>query len=173
MVQAREGKQEFLMFRNYKDRAEKDAKMLLLQASHELSVSNETNKRAVKNGQGGSMSITAPSTQEQTLSIEAVSSHDEVSLMLEDANYNQELLEVWIIDFADKDELGKYGCKYAQGYLQDWTTPSDVEDFIEISTTLDINMKYQKGRVELTPDQVDDVQYAFTDLKKVTPTEEG
>lgn len=157
------GKDRFLMFRLYKDRATKAAIKLAFQTTHTWKYEAKSDSTDTKDG-----SINSPATPVATLDIEAVSSLDEVNKFLADAVLHSEKLEVWDINLADVKGDGKYGATYGQGYLQSWEVPSEVGKLVNLKTAMNIDQIPQDGEVEFTTDQQNQIQYAFTDTKPVT-----
>ncbi len=154
-----QGKDKILMFRLLSKSTESAAR-LALQTSHEIGKTRETTTTQTKDG-----AIVTTGGLETVISIEAISTRDEVNEMLESAVDNGETLEVWEIDLKGKpDAEGKLPALYGQGYLNSWTTPDDVEEHETISTEMNISGKLVPGYVTLTPEQEEEIAYAFKDI---------
>lgn len=158
------GKEKILMFRKESENTEAAAR-LALQTSHEIGETRENTTTQTKDGAvvtGGGLTT--------TITIEAVATRDEVNEMLHGAVLNGDLLEVWAIDLgATPTEPGKYPARYGQGYLSSWTTPDDVEGLETISTEMTINGRLVDGEVTLTPEQEEEIAYAFRDVVATVP----
>ena len=162
------GKDKILMFRLLSEAEEKGAAKLALQTSHEWEYARETEGTATKDG-----TVQSSGALEVKLSIEAISTADEVNKMLLNSVIKDEALEVWEIDYAHKVEggenAGKYPAKYAQGKLNKWTVPDDVEDNETLSTEMAINFAPKDGFVTLTASQEKEIDYAFRDIDVYVP----
>lgn len=104
---------------------------------------------------------------EVTLSIEAVSSRDELNKMLKQSVVDGFKLEVWEIDLAGQKSSDKYPALYAQGSLASWEVPSNVEDLETISTEMTIDGKPVEGYATLTAEQEAAIRYAFVDTTQI------
>ena len=100
---------------------------------------------------------------EVTLSIEAVTSRDDVNKMLKKSVVDGEKLEVWEIDLAGEKQGEKYPALYAQGALSSWEVPDNVEDLETLSTEMTIEGKPVEGYATLSASQVEEINYAFKD----------
>lgn len=156
------GKDKILMFRLFKERNTKNATKLALQTKHTWKYDSKSDSSDTKDG-----AINSPATPVATLEIEAISSLDEVNKFLKNAVLNSEKLEVWEINLADKQEDGKYGATYAQGYLQSWEVPAEVGKLVELKTEMNIDQIPQDGVATVTVEQENEIQYAFTDTTPV------
>lgn len=97
------------------------------------------------------------------MSIEAVTSRDDVNKMLKNSVVNGEKLEVWEIDLAGEKRDQKYPALYARGALSSWEVPDNVEDLETLSTEMTIEGKPVEGYATLTASQVEEINYAFKD----------
>lgn len=163
MVDTVHGKDKFLLFRKYKDANVKGASKLALQTSHELSFENDNEVRQTKDGGKVVKGATT-----YTLNITAISSRDEVNIMLEEAAENNERIEVWEVDYgAGKNEEGKYKSRYLQGYLNNWGLPADADETTELETEVIVEGTPQKGYVTLSEEHENQIMYAHRDLDPV------
>lgn len=154
------GKDKILMFRKLGDKAA--AAKLALQIEHKLKYARSNDVKKTKDG-----AVTSDGGLEATLELEAVSSRDELNLMLEKSVTEGYKLEVWEIDLAGTQKAGKYPAKYMQGSLSSWEVPANVEDLITISTEMTIDGKPVDGHATLTEAQQKAVQYAFADTTAI------
>ena len=150
------GKNKILMFRKLGDKTA--AAKLALQTEHKWKYERKNDSTATKDG-----SVVSDKGLEVTLSIEAVTSRDDVNKMLKNSVVNGEKLEVWEIDLAGEKQGEKYPALYAQGALSSWEVPDNVEDLETVSTEMTIEGKPVEGYATLTASQVEEINYAFKD----------
>lgn len=150
------GKNKILMFRKLGDKTA--AAKLALQTEHKWKYERKNDSTATKDG-----SVVSDKGLEVTLSIEAVTSRDDVNKMLKNSVVNGEKLEVWEIDLAGEKQGQKYPALYAQGALSSWEVPANVEDLETLSTEMTIEGKPVEGYATLTDSQVKEINYAFKD----------
>ncbi|MGT2898046.1 phage major tail protein, TP901-1 family [Streptococcus macedonicus] len=150
------GKNKILMFRKLGDKTA--AAKLALQTEHKWKYERKNDSTATKDG-----SVVSDKGLEVTLSIEAVTSRDDVNKMLKNSVVNGEKLEVWEIDLAGEKQGEKYPALYAQGALSSWEVPDNVEDLETLSTEMTIEGKPAEGYATLTASQVEEINYAFKD----------
>lgn len=150
------GKNKILMFRKLGDTTA--AAKLALQTEHKWKYERKNDSTATKDG-----SVVSDKGLEVTLSIEAVTSRDDVNKMLKKSVVDGEKLEVWEIDLAGEKQGEKYPALYAQGALSSWEVPDNVEDLETLSTEMTIEGKPVEGYATLTTSQVEEINYAFKD----------
>ncbi|MCO4504113.1 hypothetical protein Si122_01298 [Streptococcus infantarius subsp. infantarius] len=150
------GKNKILMFRKLGDTTA--AAKLALQTEHKWKYERKNDSTATKDG-----SVVSDKGLEVTLSIEAVTSRDDVNKMLKKSVVDGEKLEVWEIDLAGEKQGEKYPALYAQGALSSWEVPDNVEDLETLSTEMTIEGKPVEGYATLTASQVEEINYAFKD----------
>ena len=155
------GKNKILMFRKLGDKTA--AAKLALQTEHKWKYERKNDSKATKDG-----SVVSDKGLEVTLSIEAVTSRDDVNKMLKNSVVNGEKLEVWEIDLAGEKQGEKYPALYAQGALSSWEVPDNVEDLETLSTEMTIEGKPVEGYATLTNSQIAEINYAFADTTKIT-----
>lgn len=159
-IRAIEGKNRVLKFRKLKDAGTDAAKHLALQTEHSWSSSKDIARTATKDG-----AKIASGGAEDTLSISALSSDDEVNNYLEQAYRDDDVLEVWDIDLSSPHETdeNKYKARYARGLLNGWETPAPTEDFVTLDTEMEIDLVPQDGYATVTESEQEEIQYAFRD----------
>lgn len=157
---ANHGKDKILMFRKLGDKTA--AAKLALQTEHKWKYERKNDSTATKDG-----SVISDKGLEVTLSIEAVSSRDDLNLMLKQSVVEGYKLEVWEIDLAGEKQSGKYPALYAQGSLGSWEVPDSVEDLETLSTEMTIEGKPVSGYATLTDEQVQEINYTFTDTAAI------
>lgn len=156
-----QGKNKILLFRKLKD-SDKDAAKLVFQTDHTFTLTRDMDKLPTKDG----TLVKIGELEGEFAGIEAIQSKDDpVVEMLQSSVLDGEKLEVWelTVDEELKNEEGKYPAIYAQGYLDSWELPANVEDEAEISSDFQIELVPQFGYATLTEEQEDAVQYAFKD----------
>lgn len=158
MVTAQFGKDRILYFRKLGDKTA--GAKLALQTEHSWSYERSVDSTQTKDG-----AITTGGGLEVSLDISAISSDDEVNNMLMDSVIEGYTLEVWDVHL-DEPGVGenKFKAKYAQGRLENWDIPANVEDPIELSTSMKIDGKPQDGEVTVSVEDQETVRYAFKDL---------
>jgi len=156
-----EGKNKILLFRLLKNSDEEAAK-LAFQTSHSFTLSRDADSIVTKDG-----SVVKLGELEGELNgIEAVQAKDDpVAKMLQDSIIDGDKLEVWEVAVdEDLEEDGTYPALYAQGYLTEWEAENPAEDESTYAGDYMIELVPQFGMATLTPEQVEDVQYAFKDV---------
>lgn len=162
MKTAIQGKDKILLFRLLKDEKTADAAKLALQTEHNWNYSRDTNITQTKDG-----AVVSAGGLETKLDIDAVSTRDEINKMLKESVIKGEKLEVWEIDLAGEKQEEKYPALYAQGNLESWELPSNVEDLETFSTSMSIDGVPVEGFATLTAAQEEEIAYAFRDTTKV------
>lgn len=159
------GKDKILLFRLLEEATTEKAAKLALQVNHAWNYSRAVDTTQTKDG-----AITTVGGLIVTLNFDAISTNDDVNKMLAEAAKGGKKLEVWEIDLASKalksqsETDYEYDALYAQGVIETWELPQDTEGFVEFSTPMFIDGEPQEGKVELSEEQEDEVQYAFRDL---------
>lgn len=158
------GKDKILFFRLFKDSAKKDAARLALQIEHEWKYERDNESRKTKDG-----ALVQEGGLEVSIEVNAISTRDELNKMLWESVKKGLKLEVWEVDLSSAvdGQTNTYTALYAQGNLNEWTIPANVEELEEISTTMMIDGQPISGQVTLTEEEAKEVEavYEFTDLK--------
>lgn len=157
---ANRGKDKILMFRKLGDKTA--AAKLALQTEHKWKNERKNDTTSTKDG-----SIISDKGLEVTLSIEAVATRDELNSMLKDSVVNGYKLEVWEIDLGGEKQGEKYPALYAQGSLNSWEVPANVEDLETISTEMAIEGKPVAGYATLSDAQIAEINYTFADTTEI------
>lgn len=169
-VQAKHGKNKILMFRKLSEATKDKASKLALQTDHSWEYSRSVETTQTKDG-----ARVASAGLEVSLSINALTSTDEVNTMLLSAVESGEKLEVWEVDISnldtEKEEAQECPAIYAQGSLESWSVPADVNSYETLSTTMKIDDRPKSGTVQLKSEQTKAISYAFRNLEPVA--EEG
>lgn len=155
------GKDKILKFRLFSDQKVKEAARLALQVEHTISYDGNLDTVKTKDGQIGYSGGLGTEIE-----INAIISRDEVNTMLRDAVVKDQLLEVWEIDLGATPVEGKYPALYGRGRLGEWEDPSNVEELSQFSTTMAVDGYLVSGMATVTPEELEQVQYAFEDTTK-------
>lgn len=157
------GRDKILYFRLLEEAGQKGAAKLALQVEHTLNEERSSDTKATKDGQ-----IVTQGNLTTTLEITAVSTLDEVNKMLYRAFREGLMLEIWEVNLNDKREAeDTFGAKYMRGKLASWSLPANVEDTVDISTTVNVEGTPQEGKVKVDKQTQTKIAYAFRDLEKV------
>ncbi len=163
-AQAVEGKLSVLFFRLLKNATKKPAVKMAFQLEHEASISNDTDTTMTKDG----AIVTNKGTEIEYPFSFIASKNNPLIEELEMAVIDGETVEMWEVD-VDADMVNsndEYRAKYMQGKLSEWSTSKNVDDSVEVSSSLSVIGIYQKGYVALTEEQQQAVQYVFKNLEK-------
>ena len=154
------GKDKILMFRKLGDK--KAAAKLALQTEHKWGYERSSDATPTKDG-----AVNSDGGLETKLSIEAVSSRDDVNKLLKDSVVEGFKLEVWEIDLAGEKQGEKYPALYAIGSLNTWELPSNVEELAAVSAEMAIDGKPQAGYATVSKEQQEEIMYAFKDVTAI------
>lgn len=159
------GKDKILMFRLLDEASKKSAAKLALQIEHKIGAERSVDTTKTKDG-----AVNSDGGVEYSLDLTAVASQDEVNEMLMRSVDEQKTLEVWEINLAGEKQGEKYPALYMQGKLDSWELPANVEDLAEITSSMKIDGKPQKGFATISESDKQAILYTFRD---VTPYTEG
>ena len=164
-MEAKLGKNKILAFRKLSEAATKAGAKLAFQVEHTLNYERNNDSTATKDG-----AVINPGGLVATLEINALASNDPVNNLLMESVIEGEKLEIWEIDLTAPTTPGgsTYNALYMRGNLRSWSIPAPTEGPVEISTSADIDGMPQDGTVTFTPEQEEEIQYAFRDLAIVT-----
>lgn len=155
------GKDKILMFRKLGDK--NAAAKLALQTEHKWEFERKNESTPTKDG-----AVVSNGGLEVKLSIEAISSRDDLNAMLMLSVLEGFKLEVWEVDLAGQKQGAKYPAKYAQGSLAKWELPANVSELASISTEMSIDGTPQDGYVTLTAEEEATIRYAFKDITAIS-----
>lgn len=162
-AEAVQGKEIVYLFRIQKEAATNDAVVMAFTTENERSKSKDADSVVTKDG-----SIRIPGASEVEITATAIlAKGDELADKLEDAMDNDDLMEIWEVNLAEKGATdGKFKGRYFQGYLTEFSLSSSAEDHAEYSTTFAINGSGVKGDVTVSKEQQEVASYVFADAKK-------
>lgn len=164
-AEMQQGKNKILLFRRLKDAETKAATKLVFQKDHTFTFNRALDKIVTKDG-----TIIKVGELESEVPLEAIQAkNDPLGNMLRDAVIKGEKLELWEVDVDPDAESAEYDAIYAQGYLGSWESGANVDDESAISSTFQVEMEPQFGKVTLSEEQETAVQYAFRDTAVVVP----
>lgn len=155
------GRDKVLYFRLLRDAGTRAGGRLALQVEHEWTFERDNEVVSTKDG-----GIVQEGALETSLELTAISTRDELNKMLHEAVINSLKIEVWEVDLADRRDDGKFGAKYAQGNLNEWSVPANVDELEELTTSMSIDGSPVEGTVALSEADVEEVKavYSFADL---------
>lgn len=162
-AEAVQGKDILYLFRILSEAATKDAVVMAFTTENERTKSKDADSVATKDG-----AIRVPGATEIEITATAILAvGDDLAEKLEDAMDNDELMEIWEVNLAEKGASdGKFKGRYFQGYLTEFSLSSSAEDHAEYSTTFAINGSGAKGDVTVSAEQQEIAAYVFADTKK-------
>ena|SRR5690625_473135 len=156
-----QGKNKILLFRKLGDTSAEGAR-LAFQKEHTFSYNRNLERIETKDG-----SVIKVGGLESEVPLTAIQSKkDPLFSILQAGAIAGDKFELWevTVDEDVKTAEGKYPAVYAQGYLESWELPANVEDEAEISTTLQVELEPQFGFTSLSESQELAVQYAFIEV---------
>jgi len=150
------------LYRILKDATKEAAWKIAFSTENSTKESKDADTVATKDG-----TIRKPGTLETEITASTyLPTGDESIKKLRKAMIDDELIEIWEINKAEKNAGGEYAAIYYQGYCTNIEKSSGSEDYAGISLSLAINGVGQDGYTSLTEEQAEVVQYAFKDTAK-------
>lgn len=162
-AEAVQGAKIIYLFRPLSKEATKDAVAMAFTTENERTKSKDFESTATKDG-----SVMTPGAGEQEVSATAILAvGDTMAEELEEAMDNNELIEIWEANLAEKGATeGTFKGRYMQGYLKEFTLSSSAEEHAEYETSFGINGNGKKGDVTVTAEQQAAAEYVFKDTQK-------
>ena len=162
-AEAVQGAKIIYLFRPLSKEATEDAVAMALTTENERTKSKDFESTATKDG-----SVMTPGAGEQEVSATAILAvGDTMAEELEEAMDNNELIEIWEANLAEKGSAeGTFKGRYFQGYLTEFSLTSSAEEHAEYSTTFAVNGSGAKGDVTVTAEQQAAAEYVFKDTQK-------
>ena len=165
MATATPGKSKLLYFRNLAQAAAGEGKRLAFQTTHTLSGEGDSDTTATKDG---SVSVTTAAAW--TLSVENLTSENEVRDIILEALEKTEQIEIWEVDFSRPATTeGKYMGKYMQGGVTSVEYANDADSSSADTAEIAITGTPQKGEITIEPADIEALQYAFRDITAYVP----
>ena len=163
---AKQGKDIILLYRVLSKASKEAAWKLAFQTEHSNEKTRDYNTTPTKDGPVGALAEVEYSLSATSIAANGDPHLDEMDQAFDD----EEIIEVWEIDKAEKasDGLntGKYKAKYLRAYLTSFSYEPNSEDALELSLEFGVFGKPQKGYATLTEEQANVVQYVFKDTVK-------
>ena len=162
-AEAVQGAKIIYLFRPLSKEATEDAVAMAFTTENERTKSKDFESTTTKDG-----SIMTPGAGEQEITATAILAvGDTMAENLEDAMDNNELMEIWEANLAEKGSAeGTFKGRYFQGYLTEFSLTSSAEEHAEYSTTFAVNGSGAKGDVTVTAEQQAAAEYVFKDTQK-------
>lgn len=161
-AEAVQGKKIIYLFRVLSKAATKTAAAMAFVTENERTKSKDADSTATKDG-----AIRTPGATETEITATAImAAGDTMAEELEEAMDNDELIEIWEVNLAEKGTGGnKFKGTYYQGYLTEFSLSSSAEEHAEYSTTFAVNGKGAKGECTVSAEQQEIAQYVFKDTE--------
>lgn len=142
---------------------------MVFQTEHSNSMTREADSAATKDGNVQTLSPVAYDFSATSLIAQNDPHIDEMKHALLDG----EIVEIWEINKIEKgtgENKEKYKATYYQGCVSEFTPTAKAEESVELELAFAINGVGQDGYASLTKEQLDVIQYAFSDtLKEQVP----
>ena len=160
------GKKIVYLYRILSEAATDNGVTLAFTTENERSKSKDADVTDTKDGP-----IRTPGASEVEITVTSLlKKGDEMIEKLEDAQDNDEIMEIWEANLEEPvtgtGNENKFKGRYFQGYLTELSISSNAEDFAEVSLTFGINGTGVKGNVTVTADQQEAANYVFADTPK-------
>lgn len=150
-----------LLFRDLEEAATKPATKMAFQTEHSMEASKDSDSTETKDG-----AVTTSSTVEEEITVTTIMAREDPTAdFLEEAFYDNKIIEVWEIDKKNKNEEGLYKAEYRQCKITDFSKTASAEDPTELELTLLTNGQRQKGYTPLSKEQEKIAQYVFRDTE--------
>lgn len=156
------GKDKILFVRLLSEAKKKTASKILYQVDHTIKYSNSTDVKKTKDG-----NIQQSSGVEITVEMNALLTDDEINKMMRKAVIKGEIIELWEVNLKTLESSSNQAdALYMQAKLNEWEDPASVEEYSTFKTTASVIGTPKEGKVILTKEQQEEIQYAFKDLTK-------
>ena len=165
--EAKKGIDIILLYRFLKNAKTEAAFKLAFQTEHSNEISRDADAQKTKDGNIQNLGAVEYEFSAKSIVAKGDKHIDE----LKDALLKGEIIEIWEIDKAEKNEANKYKATYYQGYVTKFGTNPNSEDSVELELEFSINGEGQNGYATLTDEQAKVVQYVFKDTT-IDTTEE-
>lgn len=164
---AKKGIDIILLYRLLKNAKTEAAFKLAFQTEHSNEISRDSDPQKTKDGNIQNLGAVEYEFSAKSIAAKGDKHIDE----LKDALLKGEIIEIWEIDKAEKNEANKYKAAYYQGYVTKFSTNPNSEDSVELELEFSINGEGQNGYATLTDEQAKVVQYVFKDTTVDTTQE--
>lgn len=160
-VEAVQGKKMVYLYRILKEASTTAGATLAFTTENERTKSKDADTTETKDG-----SIRTPGASEMEITATSIlATGDTLIDKLEEAMDNDDLIEIWEANLAEKADAGenKFKGMYFQGYITEIDKSSPADGHVEVSLTFGINGSGAAGDVTVTTEQQDIANYVFTD----------
>lgn len=165
--EAKKGIDIILLYRLLKNAKKEAAYKLAFQTEHSNEISRDADAQKTKDG-----NIQNLGAVEYDFSATSIVAKGDTHIEeLREVLINGDIIEIWEIDKAEKNEANKYKATYYQGYVTKFGTNPNSEDSVELELEFSINGVGKPGFATLTDEQAQVVQYVFKDTT-IDTTEE-
>lgn len=170
MGETKKGIDLILLYRILKKSTEEAAWKLAYQTEHTYKKSRSNDTVATKDG-----NVVKTGEIEYELTGNSICSVGDKHIdEMSDAFDDDEAVEIWIIDKAEKgtgQDADKFKAEYVQAKLASFGKTANSEDDVELELEFSVYGRAKKGFATLTNEQAEVVQYAFKDTVKETEGE--
>lgn len=163
-----EGKSVLTYFRLLKNADKEAATLLPGQTSAEFDPQRDSDSTSTKDG-----SFQTSSSLETDLEVDFVNNTSVIADQFYDSLLNNEVMEIWLVNTARKNADGKFFAWYMRGVVSEDDNSNDSDDISERDVSFSINGTPQRGWLKLTQEQVEEIDFIFRGLDKVTTDENG
>ncbi|QHJ77626.1 MAG: hypothetical protein [Bacteriophage sp.] len=163
-----EGKSIVTFFRLLKNAAKEAATLLPGQTSAEFGPQRDSDSTVTKDG-----SFQTSSSLETDLEVDFINNTSVIADQFYDSVLNNEKMEIWLVNTARKNAAGQYFAWYMQGTVSEDDNSNDADDISERDVSFSITGIPQRGWLDLSQDQQEQIDYVFRGLKPVTTDSSG
>lgn len=163
-----EGKSIVTFFRLLKNAAKEAATLLPGQTSAEFDPQRDSDSTVTKDG-----SFQTSSSLETDLEVDFINNTSVIADQFYDSVLNNEKMEIWLVNTARKNAAGQYFAWYMQGTVSEDDNSNDADDISERDVSFSITGIPQRGWLDLSQDQQEQIDYVFRGLKPVTTDSSG
>lgn len=154
-----QGMHQFLLYRIYGEKS--DAVKIAQQTSHSVSSSRDVETTATKDGTKRMLG-----NIEQEIEADVLLSRTQDVDNLKEAQEQGKRVELWDINSMIKNEDGKFGATYYQGYVSEISAEAPTDEGVEVSITFAIEGYGKRGYTSLSEAQEKVLDYAFTEANE-------
>lgn len=131
-------------------------KRLPFQTTHNLDMSRDNDSTATKDG-----AVPSIAPLEAELEVEALSSNHDLYKVFKSSLDNNERLDIWEVNFADKNEGGLYAATYLEAVVNEISVDNDADDLSSSDITFSVYPTPVDGYTAVSEQEQSEVSYAF------------
>lgn len=165
-AEAVQGKKLVYLYRIKSEAGTSAGTTLAFTTENERTASKDSESTVTKDG-----TIRTPGAAEVEITATSILAvGDTLVEKLENAMYNNELVEIWEANLAEpiSDKSNQFKGKYFQGYVTECSYTSSSEEAVEVSLTFGVNGTGAAGNVTVSTAQQEMANYVFADTAKTT-----